>query len=175
MAHLLNHCICLTFGVTFLLLHPAPVWSASGKTSAKLSIPFTATVRSPFDNEDVKISGHLSVSTTISRTSVPPKITAVAKPASDVTAIGQTFGLPFVVRGKSSLTYYWPFAPTRISHIIEVRLYPPPTSLPTPGFRLWLLQYRVDYGVDGQVTSTDATMLPDPASGSCSAMIEVCQ
>lgn len=185
MAHLLNF-ICIAFGVTFLLLHPAPAWSASRK--AKVSIPFTATVRSPFDNEDVKITGHLSVSTTISlpndpsdptlsSTSVLPKITAIARPAPDVTAIGQTFGLPYVVKGTSRLTYYWPITPTRITHTIELRVYPPPSSLPGPLSRLWLLQYRVDYGVNGQVTSMDATMVPvpDPDSESCSTVIEFCQ
>jgi hypothetical protein len=114
---------------------------------------------------------------TVSLTSAPPKITAIAKPASDVTAIGQTFGLSYVVKGTSRLTYYWPITPTRITHTVELRLYPPPTSLAGPLFRLWLLQYRVDFGENGNVTSMDATMVPvpDPDSASCTTVVEVCQ
>ena len=165
--------VACAVGVIVLLRAPGP--ASADVAKAHLSIPFTATVRAPSDLEDVNISGHLNVDATIYLSSSPLKIKAVARLAPDVTATGATFNIVYVVRGKGRFTNYWPFTPTRISHTMPLRLYSAGTSLNTPPFRLWLLQYGVNYAANGQVTSSDAAMVPDPAPGSCSTVVEVCQ
>jgi hypothetical protein len=166
----------VAFGVAFFVLFARTAWPAvPARTTSKLSIPFSATVRSPFDNEDVDIAGHVLVTVTIIRTTDPFKVSVTARLASDVTAVGKTTSLPFVAKGTSHLNYFWPSNPTRLTHTIPLHLYSPPSSVGSPVQRVWLLQYQVGYGAAGQVTSMDATMVPDPASESCSTVVEVCQ
>ncbi|HVO22915.1 MAG TPA: hypothetical protein VMW56_04740 [Candidatus Margulisiibacteriota bacterium] len=168
-----GHVAC---GLALLALSARTAWpQPPAKTTSKLSIPFAATVPSPLGDEDVDIAGHLIVMVTILCTNTPCKINVTARLASDVKAVGKTFGLPFIAKGTSHRSYLWPVNPTRLTSIIPLHLYPPPTSLRIPLQTVWLLQYQVSYDENGQVTSMEATMVPGPPAGSCSTVVEVCQ
>lgn len=144
------------------------------KTS--VAIPFSGLVFDPDTNEDVLVAGSLLVKVTANIPNNPVKITNRYKLGPDVSAVGQTSGAAYQVKGANTVKYFLPQNPVRyvVQHA-TFQLSPPTPIVPPSPVRTWQLQYQVEYDAAGQLASTQAILVAPPGPGACLTVATVCR
>jgi hypothetical protein len=176
--------ISAALGLGLLLLRPtaaSPI--VLDTTTARVSIPFAGTIFDPDTNENIAVSGHLLVKVVIYYRLVPTRIRSQYKLGDDVTLVGATSGNTYVTRGHDEVKYFASSAGPigSVDQMALFRLAPPGTQLhpnhsdsSNSHVRTWQVHYQIAYTPDGQVASTQADVIPDPVSMSCTTMAQVC-
>ncbi len=170
--------------LTLLLpaLPPPAAVAAPDNVLTKVTIPFSGTVFDADANENVDVAGTLLVKIVIYYKLTPTRIRAQYKLANDATAIGETSSDAYQTIGHDAVKFFW--AAGQIASIDQlavlrlapagIALHPNHSDTTNPHVRIWQIRYRIDYAPDGQVAATAATVEPDPAPASCTAVMNVC-
>ena len=168
--------------ILLLTTMAAPALAAPDNVLTKVTIPFSGTVFDADTNENVDVAGQLLVKIVIYYKLTPTRIRAQYKLANGATAVGETSGAAYQTIGHDAVKFFWSAGQVAtIDQLAVLRLAPGGVALhpnhsdtSNPQVRIWQVRYRVDYAPDGQVSATSATVEPDPAPASCTAVMNVC-
>src|SRR5262245_11500996 len=159
----------------------------------KVTIPFAGVVQHPGTSENVAVSGALAVQSVVKYTPgnpvfpndpvyppVPIKVTTGYKIAAGTTAIGQTSGASYTLKGTGKTQYFIPSNPVFPANPIRTVMQaavlhmlpnnPIVPGNPCKGFRL---QYQVNFDDNGVMTGSAAAVVPDSAAP-CAPVASVC-
>jgi hypothetical protein len=147
-----------------------------GPIRTSVAIPFAGRVFHPDTNENVLLAGSLRVRVSANLPNDPVKVTNRYKLGTDVSAVGETSGATYRVRGADTVRYFVPSNPIRyVVQNATFQVIPPVPIAPGNPIRTWQLEYRVGYDAAGQLASTQAMIVDPPEPGACLDVARVCR
>jgi hypothetical protein len=188
------HLAALALPVAATLLVPRAVaaWP-NNLIKTKVTIPFNGVLYHPATTEHVAVSGALAVQTVVKYIPpspilpenpifppVPVKVSTGYKIAPGTTAIGQTSGASYTLKGTGKTQYFVPANPVypgnpirTVTQAAVLHMFPSTPVLPNAPIKGFRLQYQINFDDNGVMTGSAAAVVPD-SSAPCAPVASVC-